>query len=68
MADVTMIEVPVMRAPLLRAAAALTDEAFEYFVVWARGMTIQFPNGLGGFTPESQETIHALRRAAGARR
>lgn len=52
---------PVDRAALLRALAESPDEVFSWFVAWC--MT-GYPDGLGGFRPESRASIYALRRAA----
>lgn len=60
------------RQPLLDVLASMPPEAFGWFVAWASVQTIehplprafQFPNGLGGFTPDSRESIMALRREA----
>lgn len=54
------------RAALLVALANMPDEAFGWFVLWASGSTVQFPDGLGGFRAESRASITALRSAAAA--
>lgn len=52
------------RADLIQALIAMPDEAFGWFVVWASGQMMQFPDGLGGFAPASREAITSLRAAA----
>lgn len=42
----------------------MPEESFGWFVGWASGVNIQFPDGLGGFKPESRESINELRKAA----
>lgn len=54
------------RYDLLAALANLPDEAFGWFVGWASGSMVQFPDGLGGFQPQSRLGIAALRKAAGS--
>ena len=54
------------RTELLDALSRLPDEAFGWFVMWALGQNMQFPGGLGGFSPESREAIAKLRAAAQA--
>lgn len=51
------------RKALITVLAEMPDESFGWFVAWALG---GFPDGLGGFTPESRTAIEALRRAAEA--
>lgn len=57
---------PPSRRPLVGAVQALPDEAWGYFVAWAAGQVIQFPDGLGGFTPGSRAGIEKLRAEAAA--
>lgn len=65
--DSLMIHVPdANRGALLTALATMPDEAFGWFVVWATGVNVQYPDGLGGFSDESQASIQALRTAAHA--
>lgn len=52
---------PDDRVELLEALISMPDEAFGWFVAWC--MT-GFPDGLGGFKPESRQSITALRAAA----
>lgn len=55
------------RTKLLAAVKALPDEAFGWFVAWAQGkFAIQFPDGLGGFQPESRAAIERLQKEATA--
>lgn len=53
------------REALLKALSEMPDEAFGWFVAWATGAMVQYPNGLGGFQPDSRRSIEALRYAAG---
>ncbi len=52
------------RHDLLATLGTMPDEAFQWFVLSAhRGM---FPDGIGGFKPDAQASIAALRAAAKA--
>ena len=65
--DSLMIHCPnAYRGRLLITLATMPDEAFGWFVVWASGGMMQFPEGLGGFMPESRAAITELRAAATA--
>ncbi len=57
---------PATRANLIAVLAAMPEEAFGYFVAWAGGMTLQYPDGLGGFQQASQDSIKQLRAQAKA--
>lgn len=52
------------RLKLLLVLATMPEEAFGWFVMWANGGMMQYPDGLGGFSRNSQESILALRREA----
>jgi len=52
------------RLKLLLTLATMPDEAFGWFVAWANGGMMQYPDGLGGFKSESRESILALRKEA----
>lgn len=52
------------RLKLLLVLATMPDEAFGWFVGWANGIMIQYPDGLGGFQDESRKSILALRKEA----
>lgn len=52
------------RNALIAVLKKMPDEAFGWFVGWASGAMIQFPDGLGGFRPESRKAIEELRKAA----
>lgn len=52
------------RLSLLLALVAMPEEAFGYFVGWARGMPVNYPDGLGGFRQASRDAILELRQAA----
>lgn len=52
------------RLSLLLALCALPEDAFQYFVGWSRGMPINFPEGLAGFSQTSRDAILELRQAA----
>ena len=52
------------RRRLLAVLALMPDEAFWWFVAWASGAMMQFPDGLGGFSMESRSAIADLRAAA----
>lgn len=59
------------RKPLLQALETMSDEAFGWFVVWAAAgatspLAYKYPDGLGGFMPESRDSIHRLQEAATA--
>jgi hypothetical protein len=55
------------REDLIRVLELMPEEAFSYFVTWAAGADVQFPeDDLGGFQHESQDAIVALRGAARA--
>lgn len=54
------------RVPLLTALSAMHEEAFGWFVAWAAGGMVQYPDALGGFSPASRQGIEALRTAARA--
>lgn len=55
------------RSELLRVLNGMTDEAFSYVLLWSMGMAnVQYPDGLGGFRPESQASIAELRKVAKA--
>lgn len=49
------------RVKLLSVLAEMPDEAFGWFVALA---IAGYPEGLGGFRPESREAIEDLRKAA----
>jgi len=58
------------RGPMIEALATMPEEAFGWFVLAARssamtqGATAQiWPDGIGGFMPESRAAIEALRDA-----
>ena len=55
---------PPNRQGLLTVLTVMPDEAFGWFVVWASGGMMQYPDGLGGFMPASRDSILALRKAA----
>lgn len=66
--DRTAITVPdTRRAALLQVLAEMPDEAFGWFVAWAAGGMMQYPDGLGGFRSESRASIEQLRAAGKAR-
>ena len=52
------------KAKLLKVLKDMPDEAFGWFVAWAGGAMMQYPDGLGGFRPESRKSIKALHEAA----
>lgn len=58
------------RVKLLLCLATMPDEAFSWFVAWALQNDFKwpgkfkFPDGLGGFRPESRSAIEQLRAAA----
>lgn len=52
------------RRELIVALECMPEEAFGWFVAWAGGAMAQYPDGLGGFKPDSRNSILALRRAA----
>jgi hypothetical protein len=53
----------VKRIKLLLILATSTDEVFSWFVAWA---ITGFPDGLGGFMPDSRTQILALQVEASA--
>jgi hypothetical protein len=59
-----LVKVDPHRWAVLSILAGLPDEAFNWFVMWAGGFLIQWPDGLGGFSDDSEIGITALRRAA----
>lgn len=64
--DRVQIRVPAGRGALVKALAQLPEEAWGYFVAWAAGAPVGYPDGLGGFRDDSREAIAALRSAAKA--
>lgn len=64
MAVVGNISVPKDREQLLKHLAWMPEEAFEWFVMWAGGMNIQYPDGLGGFQPGARKSIEDLHTLA----
>jgi hypothetical protein len=44
--------------------AHMPEEAFSWFVGWAGGNMVQYPDGLGGFQANSREAIQKLQQAA----
>lgn len=60
------------RMKLLLALAMMPDEAFGWFVGWAMLQNAKhpapeayrFPDGLGGFSPESRTAIALMQKAA----
>lgn len=56
-----LIQIDPKRVPLFDALAAMTDEAFSHFVVWAQH---GFPDGIGGFNEADELAIARLRQAA----
>lgn len=52
------------RSKLIGVLATMPEEAFGWFVAWASGAMMQYPDGLGGFRDESEKSIKALRKAA----
>lgn len=54
------------RTKLLKILSEMPDEAFGYFVIWATGNDVRYPDTkqLGGFMPESRKSIIALKKAA----
>lgn len=54
------------RAQMAQALAAMPEESFNWFVLWASGRPVSFPDGTGGFTSESRAAIEQLRGAARA--
>ena len=57
------IQVPTKRMPLLLPLMAMQEEAFNLFATWAAGNLVQYYDELGGYQPESQKQIKALREA-----
>jgi hypothetical protein len=65
--DSLSVDVPdANRGALIEVLATMPDEAFGWFVGWASGVMVQYPDGLGGFLPESRASIEALHAAAKA--
>ena len=58
------IPVPPHREKLLLILANMPEEAFGWFVGWATGSMVQFPDGLGGFRPDSRDAITKLQQTA----
>jgi hypothetical protein len=58
------ITASMARRDLVTVIEQMPDEAFGYFVAWASGEMTQYPDGLGGFMPDSRNSILALRAAA----
>lgn len=54
------------RKQMLAALAKMPEESFGWFVLWASGVPMQYPDGLGGFQEASRKAITALRTAAKA--
>lgn len=54
----------IPRTKLITILNMMPEEAFGWFVQWAKGGMITFPDGLGGFQEESQNSIRALKAAA----
>jgi hypothetical protein len=52
------------RKALIAALAAMPEESFGWFVAWASGVNMQYPDGLGGFSSQSQASILKLRAEA----
>ena len=52
------------RFRLLLVLALMPDESFGWFVLWASGKMVQYPNGLGGFQSNSRKSIQELHEAA----
>lgn len=52
------------RKELIKVLEEMPEEAFGWFVSWASGLMIQYPDGLGGFRNDSRESINKLREAA----
>lgn len=52
------------RKELLHVLEEMSDESFGFFVAWAMGGMVQYPDGLGGFFPKSRKSIQDLRKAA----
>ena len=60
--------IPAARLSLVMTLAHMPEEAFGYFVAWATGATMIYPEGLGSFSPESRISIDTLKAAAQAYR
>lgn len=58
-----MADAATDRLTLLLILATMPDEAFGWFVSFA---LTGFPDGLGGFRPDSRDAIARLREAAKA--
>lgn len=54
------------RQKLIDALSSMPDESFGWFVGWASGAMVQYPDGLGGFMPESRKSVETLRAEANA--
>lgn len=52
------------RIKLLKVLEEMPDEAFGWFVGWASGIMMQYPDGLGGFSENSRKSIELLRKEA----
>lgn len=52
------------RKELLKVLEDMPEEAFGWFVGWASGLMMQYPDGLGGFQDNSRESINKLRKVA----
>lgn len=52
------------RLKLILILATMPEESFGWFVGWASGIMIQYPDGLGGFRDDSRKSIVALRKEA----
>lgn len=52
------------RLKLLLILATMPEESFGWFVGWASGIMIQYPDGLGGFQDDSRKSIESLRKEA----
>jgi len=56
------------RLKLLLILALMPEEAFGWFVGWAMigssKFQMKYPDGLGGFKPESRKSIEELKKAA----
>ena len=52
------------RKPLIAVLQRMPEESWGWFVLWAQGNMVQYPDGLGGFKPESRASIERLRAEA----
>lgn len=52
------------RTKLLKILEEMPEEAFGWFVGWASGVMINYPDGLGGFMDDSRKSIESLRKEA----